>query len=105
MCAQHPARERANDVAREGATAEVQDQITSDSAQELERDAETSEAATDGWIPTGAVSSVGGHRHRTVATSTACLKKMLTKGPEGPATDEGDQRDRRLRKGTRGTGD
>ena len=105
MCAQHPARERANDVAREGATAEVQDQITSDSAQELERDAETSEAATDRWIPTGAVSSVGGHRHRTVATSTACLKKMLTKGPEGPATDEGDQRDRRLKKGTRGTGD
>ena len=102
MCAQHPARERANDVAREGATAEVQDQITSDSAQELERDAETSKAATDGWIPTGAVSPIGGHRHRTVATSTACLKKMPTKGP---ATDEGDQRDRRLRKGTRGTGD
>ena len=83
MCAQHPARERANDVAREGATAEVQDQITSDSAQELERDAETSEAATDRWIPTGAVSPVGGHRHRTVATSTACLKKMLTKGTRG----------------------
>ena len=33
-------------------------------------------------------------------------KKMLTKGTRGgPATDEGDQRDRRLRKGTRGTGD
>ena len=49
----------------------------------FERDAETSEAATDRWIPTGAVSPVGGHRHRTVATSTACLKKMLTKGTRG----------------------
>ena len=39
--------------------------------------------ATDGWIPTGAVSPIGGHRHRTVATSTASLKKMLTKGTRG----------------------
>ena len=80
MCAQHPARERANDVAREGATAEVQDQITSDSAQKLERFAETSEPTANGWIPTGAVSPVGGHRHRTVATSTACVKKDAEDG-------------------------
>ena len=84
MRAQHPARERANDVAREGATAEVQDQITSDSAHELERNTETSEPTADGWIPTGAVSPVGGYRHRTVGTSTACVKKRCRgRGPEG----------------------
>ena len=97
MRAQHRARERANDVAREGATAEVQDQITSDSAQELERDAETSEPTADGWIPTGAVSPVGGHRHRTIATSTACMKKDAEEGDQRDCADEGDQRERRLR--------
>ena len=91
MRAQHPARERANDVAREGATAEVQDQITSDSAQELERDAETSEAATDRWILTGIASSVGGKCHHTVATSTVCIILILVDhcGPEWTSDCDG----------------
>ena len=101
MRAQHPARERENDAAREDATAEVSDQITTDSTQEREREAETSTSTTDRWILTGVASSIGGLCRHTVATSTVCV----TKGTRGPATDEGDQRDRRLTKGTRGPGD
>ena len=113
MRAQHPARERENDAAREDATAEVSDQITTDSTQEREREAETSTSTTDRWILTGVASSIGGLCRHTVATSTVCVTKgtrgpalvMVTKGTRGPATDEGDQRDRRLTKGTRGPGD
>ena len=122
MCAQHPARERANDATREDASAKVQVQITADSVQERQREAETSEVATDRWILTGIASSVGGKCHHTVATSTVCIILILVdhcgpewtrvdqSGPEwtrvdqsGPATvmveivDEGDQM------GTRGT--
>ena len=50
MRAQHPARERENDAAREDATAEVSEQITTDSTQEREREAETSTSTTDRWI-------------------------------------------------------
>ena len=90
MRAQHPARERENDAAREDATAEVSDQITTDSTQEREREAETSTSTTDRWILTGVASSIGGLCRHTVATSTVCVTKG-TRGPEGPATDEGDQ--------------
>ena len=133
MRAQHIARERENDAAREDATAEVSDQITTDSTQEREREAETSTSTTDRWILTGVASSIGGLCRHTVATSTVCVTKgtrgtrgpatvMVTKGTRGPATvmvtkgtrgtgdcdgDEGDQRDRRISLliGTRGTGD
>ena len=91
MRAQHPARERENDAAREDATAEVSDQITTDSTQEREREAETSTSTTDRWILTGVASSIGGLCRHTVATSTVCVMK-------GTGDDEGDQ-------GTRGTGD
>ena len=91
MRAQHPARERENDAAREDATAEVSDQITTDSTQEREREAETSTSTTDRWILTGVASSIGGLCRHTVATSTVCVTK-------GTGDDEGDQ-------GTRGTGD
>ena len=94
MRAQHPARERENDAAREDATAEVSDQITTDSTQEREREAETSTSTTDRWILTGVASSVGGLYRHTVATSTVCVTKgtrgpAMTKGTRGPATDEG----------------
>ena len=130
MRAQHPARERENDAAREDATAEVSDQITTDSTQEREREAETSTSTTDRWILTGVASSIGGLCRHTVATSTVCVTKgtrgtrgpaivMVTKGTRGPATvmvtkgtrgtgdcdgDEGDRRDRRISLliGTRG---
>ena len=127
MRAQHPARERENDAAREDATAEVSDQITTDSTQEREREAETSTSTTDRWILTGVASSIGGLCRHTVATSTVCVTKgtrgpaivMVTKGIRGPATvmvtkgtrgtgdcdgDEGDRRDRRISLliGTRG---
>ena len=113
MRAQHPARERENDAAREDATAEVSDQITTDSTQEREREAETSTSTTDRWILTGVASSIGGLCRHTVATSTVCVTKgtrgpaivMVTKGTRGPATDEGDQRDRRLTKGPEGPPD
>ena len=99
MRAQHPARERENDAAREDATAEVSYQITTDSTQEREREAETSTSTTDRWILTGVASSIGGLCRHTVATSTVCVTKgtrglaivMVTKGTRGPATDEGDQ--------------
>ena len=115
MRAQHPARERENDAAPEDTTAEVSDQITTDSTQERERDAETSTSTTDRWILTGVASSIGGLCRHTVATSTGCVTKgprgtrgpaivMVTKGTRGSATDEGDQRDRRISLliGTRG---
>ena len=88
MRAQHPAREREYDAAREDATAEVSDQITTDSTQEREREAETSTSTTDRWILTGVASSIGGLCRHTVATSTVCVTK-------GTRDDEGDQ-------GTRG---
>ena len=109
MRAQHPARGRENDAAREDATAEVSDQITTDSTQEREREAETSTSTTDRWILTGVASSIGGLCRHTVATSTVCV----TKGTRGPAMTKGPG-DRRLTKGTggislligtRGTGD
>ena len=78
------------DSAREDATAEVSDQITTDSTQEREREAETSTSTTDRRILTGVASSIGGLCRHTVATSTVCVTKG-TRGPEGPATDEGDQ--------------
>ena len=62
--------------------------------QERQREAETSEVATDRWIPTGIASSVGGKCHHTVATSTVCIILILVdqsgpdgdqSGPEGPA--------------------
>ena len=87
MRAQHPARERANDAAREDATAEVSDQITTDSTQEREREAETSTSTTDRWILTGVTSSIGGLCRHTVATSTVCVTKGdqgMTKGTRGP---------------------
>ena len=87
MRAQHPARERANDAVREDATAEVSDQITTDSTQEREREAETSTSTTDRWILTGVASSIGGLCRHTVATSTVCV----TKGTRGPAKGPGDQ--------------
>ena len=74
-----PARERENDAAREDATAEVSDQITTDSTQEREREAETSTSTTDRWILTGVASSIGGLCRHTVATSTVCV----TKGTRG----------------------
>ena len=92
MRAQHPARERANDAAREDATAEVSDQITTDSTQEREREAETSTSTTDRWILTGVASSIGGLCRHTVATSTVCVTK-------GTGDDEGT---RGLTKGTGG---
>ena len=95
MRAQHPARERANDAAREDATAEVSDQITTDSTQEREREAETSTSTTDRWILTGVASSIGGLCRHTVATSTVCVTK-------GTGDDEGDQRDRRINRDQRG---
>ena len=100
MRAQHPARERENDAAREDATAEVSDQITTDSTQERER--ETSTSTTDRWILTGVASSIGGLCRHTVATSTVCV----TKGTRGPASDERGPGDRRLTKGPgdQGTG-
>ena len=85
MRAQHPARERANDAAREDATAEVSDQITTDSTQEREREAETSTSTTDRWILTGVASSIGGLWRHTVATSTVCVTKG-DQGTRGPAT-------------------
>ena len=88
MRAQHPARERANDAAREDATAEVSDQITTDSTQEREREAETSTSTTDRWILTGVASSIGG------LSSYRCYVNCLR--------DEGDQG---MTKGTRGPGD
>ena len=88
MRAQHPARERANDAAREDATAEVSDQITTDSTQEREREAETSTSTTDRWILTGVASSIGGLCRHTVATSTVCVTKG-TRGPGGPAMTKG----------------
>ena len=87
MRAQHPARERENDAAREDATAEVSYQITTDSTQEREREAETSTSTTDRWILTGVASSIGGLCRHTVATSTVCV----TKGDQGTGDDEGDQ--------------
>ena len=92
MRAQHPAWERENDAAREDATAEVSDQITTDSTQEREREAETSTSTTDRWILTGVASSIGGLCRHTVATSTVCVTKG-TRGTRGPATDEGDRMD------------
>ena len=77
MRAQHTARERANDVARKGATAEVSDQITTDCTQEREREAETSTSTTDRWILTGVASSIGGICRHTVATSTVCMILIL----------------------------
>ena len=68
-----------NDAAREDATAEVSDQITTDSTQEREREAETSTSTTDRWILTGVASSIGGLCRHTVATSTVCV----TKGTRG----------------------
>ena len=93
MRAQHPARERENDAAREDATAEVSDQITTDSTQEREREAETSTSTTDRWILTGVASSIGGLCRHTVATSTVCV----TKG-----TGEGDRRDLAINRDQRG---
>ena len=107
MRAQHTARERANDAAREDATAEVSDQITTDSTQEREREAETSTSTTDRWILTGVASSIGGLCRHTVATSTVCVTKGTgdDEGTRGPAKGtggislligtRGDQRDRR----------
>ena len=107
MRAQHPARERENDAAREDATAEVSDQITTDSTQEREREAETSTSTTDRWILTGVASSIGGLCRHTVATSTVCVTKGTgdDEGTRGPAKGtggislligtRGDQRDRR----------
>ena len=92
MRAQHPARERENDAAREDATAEVSYQITTDSTQEREREAETSTSTTDRWILTGVASSIGGLCRHTVATSTVCVTKGtrgLTKGTRGPAKGTG----------------
>ena len=91
MRAQHPARERANDAAREDATAEVSDQITTDSTQEREREAETSTSTTDRWILTGVASSIGGLCRHTVATSTVCVTKGTgdDEGTRGPAKGTG----------------
>ena len=85
MRAQHPARERANDAAREDATAEVSDQITTDSTQEREREAETSTSTTDRWILTGVASSIGGllSSYRCYVN---CLRDEGDQGTRGPAT-------------------
>ena len=99
MRAQHPARERANDAAREDATAEVSDQITTDSTQERERETETSTSTTDRWILTGVASSIGGLCRHTVATSTVCVTKG-TGDDEG--TGEGDRRDLAINRDQRG---
>ena len=53
--------------------------------QERQREAETSEVATDRWILTGIASSVGGKCHHTVATSTVCIILILV-DQSGPAT-------------------
>ena len=91
MRAQHPARERENDAAREDATAEVSDQITTDSTQERERETETSTSTTDRWILTGVASSIGGLCRHTVATSTVCVTKGTgdDEGTRGPAKGTG----------------
>ena len=104
MRAQHPARERENDAAREDATAEVSDQITTDSTQEREREAETSTSTTDRWILTGVASSIGGLRRHTVATSTVCVTKGTgdDEGTRGPAVREGDRRDLAINRDQRG---
>ena len=104
MRAQHPAREPENDAAREDATAEVSDQITTDSTQEREREAETSTSTTDRWILTGVASSIGGLYRHTVATSTVCVTKgpATDEGTRGPATDEGDRRDLAINRDQRG---
>ena len=106
MRAQHPARERANDAAREDATAEVSDQITTDSTQEREREAETSTSTTDRWILTGVASSIGGLCRHTVATSTVCVTKGTgdDEGTRGPAkgTGEGDLAINRDQRGPEG---
>ena len=104
MRAQHPARERANDAVREDATAEVSDQITTDSTQEREREAETSTSTTDRWILTGVASSIGGLCRHTVATSTVCVTKGTrgwTKGTRGPAMTKGPGDRRRGPEGSR----
>ena len=93
MRVQHPAREGDNDAAREDASAEVSDQITTDNTQEREREAETSKSTTDRWILTGVASSIGVLCRHTVATRAVCVTKG-TRGTRGPATvmaDDGDQ--------------
>ena len=103
MCEKHPTRERENGIRREIATAKVLVQITTASEQAwFEHEAETSEAATDRWILTCVVSSIGGLCHHTIATSTFCMILILLdqtrvdqRGPEGT---RGDQR------GPKGTG-
>ena len=102
MRAQHPARERANDAAREDATAEVSDQITTDSTQEREREAETSTSTTDRWILTGVASSIGGLCRHTVATSTVCVTKGTGDDEGDQGTGEGDQGTGEGDQGTRG---
>ena len=104
MRAQHPARERANDAAREDATAEVSDQITTDSTQEREREAETSTSTTDRWILTGVASSIGGLCRHTVATSTVCVTKGTRddEGTRGPAKGTTGSRVEKGDQGTRG---
>ena len=102
MRAQHPARERANDAAREDATAEVSDQITTDSTQEREREAETSTSTTDRWILTGVASSIGGLCRHTVATSTVCVTKGTGDDEGDQVTDEGDRRDLAINRDQRG---
>ena len=79
MRAQHPARERENDAAREDATAEVSDQITTDSTQEREREGRNVDIYNRPVILTGVASSIGGLCRHTVATSTVCV----TKGTKG----------------------
>ena len=95
MCEKHPTRERENGIIREIATAKVSDQITTASTQEREREAETSEAATDRWILTCVVSSIGGLCHHTIATSTFCMILILldqTRGDQrGPEWTRGDK--------------
>ena len=99
MCAQHTARERANDAPRKGATAEVSDQITTASTQEREREAETSTSTTDRWILTSVASSVGSLCRHTIATSTVCMilisvdqtrvdQISVDQGTRGPAMAE-----------------
>ena len=91
ICAQHTARERANDAARKGATAEVSDQITTASTQEREREAETSTSTTDRWILTSVASSVGSLCRHTIATSTVCVILILVdqSGPDQTRVDQG----------------
>ena len=102
MRAQHPARERENDAAREDATAEVSDQITTDSTQEREREAETSTSTTDRWILTGVASSIGGLCRHTVATSTVCATKGTGDDEGDQGTDEGDRMDLAINRDQRG---